>query len=464
MRVERVLIVRLHGALVGQVGHPRNPRPPYACKYLEALLLRDGCVRVGFVDGLVHPRAQAGLLAQVARLGPDVVVIQASSLDLDLLRATLAALRGLDQPPLTILMGQILAAPGLVDPATMVGLDLAVPGEAEERVYQILGELDRGRSLQALRAELEGTPPFLVQSPSQLPPLLFTRASLHDYRMHYPLRMLGRARWGHLLTGRGCPGACLFCSPVTRESYGTHLRLREPQELQAEVRGLVRLGATVLSLDDDDFTASRDHVLAFCEGLGRMADPPRWICHARIDDMDPELIERMAQAGCVLLRFGVEAASPAVLRTLRKTGRDDWAELAQEVFARCHGAGMATTALVLLGNPDESLEQAEQSVALAHALGPDMVQFHYFTPYPGSAAYERYRDQLPVEVVPQLYHYSAPPVNLSRMGDGELAELYRRAYRGFLLRPGFLLAHARRYLPFYWHNPDLLLDLLPRRS
>jgi anaerobic magnesium-protoporphyrin IX monomethyl ester cyclase len=195
-----------------------------------------------------------------------------------------------------------------------------------------------------------------------------------------------------------------------------------------------------------------------------MPQPPRWICHARIDDLDPVLIERMARAGCALLRFGVEAASPEVLRTLRKTAREDWAELAQEVFDRCHAAGMATTALVLLGNPEETREQAEATVALARRLRPDMVQFHYFTPYPGSLAWERYRERFPPGVVERLYHYAAPPVNLSRMGDDELAALYRRAYRGFLLRPGFLLGHAARYLPFYMDNPDILLDLLPTGS
>jgi anaerobic magnesium-protoporphyrin IX monomethyl ester cyclase len=464
VRVERVLIVRLHGSLVGSVGHPRNPRPPYPCKYLEALLLQEGRVGVRFVDGLVHPRAQAGLVARVRRDEPDVVVLQANTLDLDLLRGTTASLRALPKPPVTILVGQVLAAPDLVDLASLPGLDLAVPGEAEQRVLGILRALDAGRSVGSLRADLEGAPPAIVERPSSLPWLRFTRADLHDYRMHYPLRMARRARWGHLLTSRGCHGGCLFCSPVTRESYGSRLRLRDPGELLGEVRRLVGLGATVLSLDDDDFTASREHVLAFCDGLVGMGEPPRWICHARIDDLDAELIQRMAAAGCVLLRFGVEAASPAVLRTLRKTARADWAELAGEVFDRCHAAGMATTALVLLGNPDETLEQARASVELAHRLQPDMVQFHYFTPYPGSLAWERYGHRFPADAVGRLYHYAAPPVNLSAMGSGELEALYRQAYRGFLLRPGFLLQHARRYLRFYGHNPDILIDLLPHRS
>ncbi len=220
----------------------------------------------------------------------------------------------------------------------------------------------------------------------------------------------------------------------------------------------------MISLDDDDFTASPEHVWSFCDGLATLRDPPRWICHARIDDMSPALIERMAAGGCVLLRFGVEAASPRVLRTLGKSTHPDWASMAREVFDRCRAAGMATTALVLLGNPEETRAEAEASVALAHALRPDMVQFHYFTPYPGSEAWRRYGSRLEPRSVTRLYHYAAPPVNLSRIDDDALRRLYRDAYRGFLMRPGFLLEHARRYLPFYRANPQLLFDLLPRWS
>jgi anaerobic magnesium-protoporphyrin IX monomethyl ester cyclase len=462
--VSRVLLVRLHGPLVGQVGHPRNPRPPYPLAYLESLLLRDGRVGVSFVDGLVHPRSQAGLLRRIARTRPEVLVLQANTTDLPLLEATTTAVAALPDAPTVLLVGQVLAAPDLLPAGGLPGVDLQVRGEPEERACRLIHDLKRGIPVQTLRAELEREGPSLVEEPSRLPPPRFSRADLHDYRRHYPMRMARRARWGPLLTSRGCPGGCLFCSPVTRESYGERLRLRDPDELMREVRRLMALGANVLALDDDNFTASRDHVLAFCDRLGALPDPPRWLCHARIDDLDPELIERMAAAGCILLRFGVEAASPRVLRTLRKTSRPDWAELARDVFDRCRAAGMATTALVLLGNPGETREEAEASVALAHALRPDMVQFHYFTPYPGSEAWRRYGPRYEPGSVERMYHYAAPPWNLSELGDEELERLYRSAYRGFLLRPGFLLEHARRYLPFYRANPELVFDLLPRWS
>ncbi len=462
--MSRVLLVRLHGPLVGQVGHPRNPRPPYPLKYLEALLLRDGRFGVSLVDGLVHPRAQGRLLERIVSTRPEVLVLQANTTDLPLLEATTRAIARLPEPPVTVLVGQVLAAPDVLPEGGLAGVDLALQGEPEERAYRLICDLERGRSATTLRGELAGEGPSLVEEPSQLPPPRFSRADLHDYRMHYPLRMRGRARWAHLLTSRGCPGGCLFCSPITRESYGQRLRLRDPGELLGELRGLLGLGANVISLDDDDFTASPEHVWSFCDGLATLRDPPRWICHARIDDMSPALIERMAAGGCVLLRFGVEAASPRVLRTLGKSTHPDWASMAREVFDRCRAAGMATTALVLLGNPEETRAEAEASVALAHALRPDMVQFHYFTPYPGSEAWRRYGPRYEPGSVERMYHYAAPPWNLSELGDEELERLYRSAYRGFLLRPGFLLEHARRYLPFYRANPELVFDLLPRWS
>jgi radical SAM superfamily enzyme YgiQ (UPF0313 family) len=458
--VARVAGIRLHGHLVGATGHPRNPRPPWTLAYLESLLLRDGRFGVRFHDQLTHPLPAQRLRAWLTRWAPQVVVLQVTSLDLDALADAVAVLGALPEPPVVLAVGQALA----LGAAALPGVDLCLPGEAEERALAVIADLDRGRPVADLAAELATESPALVEQPSRLPAPPWGRARLAAYPMHYPLRMAAPARWGHLLTGRGCPGGCLFCSPVTRESYGARLRLREPVEIMAEVGTLARLGVNVLSLDDDDFTADREHVLAFCDGLVRTAPGTRWICHARLDDLDAPLMERMAEAGCVLLRIGVEAASPRVLRTLHKTTRADWEELALEVFSRARALGMATTALVLLGNPDETLEEAERSVALAGSLRPDMVQFHYFTPYPGSPAFARYRDRIPPEAVPALYHYRAPPVNLSRMSDPELTQIYHSAYRRILAHPGFVLTHLRTYAPFYLHNPGLLFDLLPHRS
>lgn len=453
MRVARVALIRLHGRLVGATGHPRNPRPPWTLAYLEALLLRDGRYGVRFHDQLTHPLPGARLAAWLGRWAPQVVVLQVTTLDLDALAEATAVIAALPERPVVLAVGQALAL------GTLPGVDLCLPGEAEERALGVIADLDAGRPVAPA-----GDGPALVEHPSRLPPPSWDRARLAAYPMHYPLRLAARARWGHLLTGRGCPGGCLFCSPVTRESYGTRLRLREPGEILAEVRALAALGVNVLSLDDDDFTASREHVLAFCEGLAGAAPGMRWICHARLDDLDASLMERMAAAGCVLLRFGVEAAAPRVLRILHKTQREDWEDLAKEVFHRARALGMATTALVLLGNPDETLEEAQRSIALARALQPDMVQFHYFTPYPGSPAFTRWREHIPPAAVPSLYHYRAPPVNLSRMSDEELAAIHGAAYRRVLLRPAFALAHLRTYAPFYRHNPGVLLDLLPQRS
>ncbi|MFH1462829.1 MAG: radical SAM protein [Pseudomonadota bacterium] len=460
MRVARVALIRLHGRLVGATGHPRNPRPPWTLAYLESLLLRDGRFGVRFHDQLTHPQCAARLGTWLGRWAPQVVVLQLTSLDLDALADTITLLDALPERPTVLAVGQALA----LGAAALPGVDLCLPGEAEERALSVITDLDQGRPLADLAAALTTEGPALVEQPSRLPPVAWDRARLAAYPMHYPLRMATPARWGHLLTGRGCKGGCLFCSPVTRESYGARLRLREPGEIMAEVRTLAALGVNVLSIDDDDFTADRNHVLAFCDGLARAAPGMRWICHARLDDLDAPLMARMAASGCLLLRFGVEAATPRILRILNKTTREDWEELALEVFGRARALGMATTALVLLGNPDETREEALRSVTLARALRPDMVQFHYFTPYPGSPAFARYRDRIPPEAVPGLYHYRAPPVNLSRMGDDELTEIYRSAYRRVLLRPGFLLAHLRTYAPFYLRNPGVLFDLLPHRS
>lgn len=459
-RARRVLLLRLHGARVAQVGHPRNARPPYPLKYIEALLEREGRFVSRLLDGLIEPLDMSALLAEVLVWEPDVLVVQATTLDLRELREFTVGLASSARPPgLVIGVGQALLAPERPG-GSLPGIDLLVQGEPEEFVLKLILGFDRGLTIQELREEIPPEP-MVVPDPNLLPHPRFSARELGAYRMHYPLRVPLRVRWGHILSSRGCPNQCLFCSPVTRESYGHRLRVRDPDDVLAEIEGLVRQGANLICFDDDNLSASREHLGALCEGIAARHLGLGWICHARLDDLDEPMIALLARSGCRLLRFGVEAASAEVLRTLRKTRIPDWEARARRVFAACREQGIGTTALLLLGNPGETLEEARQTLRLARDLRPDLVQFHYFTPYPGSPAFELYKDRIPEDQVPLLYHYDAPPLNLSQMSDEQLAAIYRSAYLGFLGRPAFLVEHLRTYLPFYLRNPGLLWESLP---
>src|SRR5215831_13396211 len=92
MELDSILLLRV--AFVNdKVDHPQFFDPPYTLKYLQAGLQQDPTLRVHLLDGWITPRSVSQLLDYTASIRPDVIVISASSFDVDLSNAFVAALK-----------------------------------------------------------------------------------------------------------------------------------------------------------------------------------------------------------------------------------------------------------------------------------------------------------------------------------------------------------------------------------
>ena len=138
----------------------------------------------------------------------------------------------------------------------------------------------------------------------------------------YPHVDLARFRGFGVITSRGCPYRCRFCS-VAR-MWDHHVCYRSVEAVVAEMRQLHDLaGADLFLLQDDLFVSSKERVHAFCEALRRSGLRVQWKALGRVDRVDRALMHTMAEAGCIDLRFGIESGSEGVLRAVRKGLRSE---------------------------------------------------------------------------------------------------------------------------------------------
>ncbi|HEU5322898.1 MAG TPA: radical SAM protein, partial [Methylomirabilota bacterium] len=199
---------------------------------------------------------------------------------------------------------------------------------------------------------------------------------------HYPLADL-RLDSLRVEAGRGCPFHCTFCS--TASFFGRRYRLKSAARICAEMDHLhARYGVPHFSLTHDLFTVNRAKVLEFCEHVA-----PRgysWSCSARMDCVDPELLERMRAAGCRSIYYGVETGSPRMQKLVQK--RQDLS-LVEPTLDTAHRLGLFSTVSMITGYPQE--EAADQAATLDLAgrcvfrdPGEILVQLHLLTPEPGT--------------------------------------------------------------------------------
>ncbi|HDK17253.1 MAG TPA: radical SAM protein, partial [Nitrospirae bacterium] len=139
---------------------------------------------------------------------------------------------------------------------------------------------------------------------------------------------------------------------------------------------------------DDTFTLSPKWVREYCEELKKRGLKIKWACQSRVDQTDEDLMRVMKNSGLVQLDFGVESGSEKILKVLGKGGHGDRTEQIKHSFKLCKKLDIRTLATFIIGNPEETKEDIEQTFSLAKEIKADYTAFYFLTPYPGTDIYD----------------------------------------------------------------------------
>ena len=203
-----------------------------------------------------------------------------------------------------------------------------------------------------------------------------------------------------MMTARGCPHKCAFCS--RGPTSGRKLRLMSAERVVSEMELLEqRFGYRAFYFLDDIFTLRRRRIAELCERLIEAGHQYCWACQTRVDCVDRELLEAMRRAGCVSIHFGVESANQEILDRLRKKITP---QQAISAVRDCREVGIPTMAYFMLGTPWDTAQTERESIELAKQLAATVTLFFATIPYPGTelrqASIER---GLPVPERPSEY-------------------------------------------------------------
>ncbi len=452
--IRNIILIRAGYLQRKKFEHPLHCPPPLSLKYAKALLETSGEYNVKIVDGLIDCVPDENILKMLSQWPAQFVFIEIASPASEKGLALSQKIRSQFQDMVVVAGGSDVSERYQFYLTAKDTFDVILRGEFENELTVLVKQLqtaDKKEDVQKIYLEERNRQVLLVEDLDVLPCLAWTRAELKKYPYRYPLKYARPLLSGYVSTSRGCRHGCTFCSPSVRKSYGKKLRLRSASHVVAEIEYLQTLGVNLVSFEDDDFTGSRDHLLSICEELMKKNTNIKWTCHARIDEVSPDILKIMRQAGCILILFGVESGSQNIIHTLHKNFSErDWGDRARETFLNAREAGIATCALFMVGNPGETRDDVNASIQLAFDLHPDFIKVHNFTLYPGSKDYGRYQSQH-APVLSQ-HHYLQPIINVSCLTNTELKILQREFYRRFFFRASFLINHTLGYAVFYLLN------------
>jgi anaerobic magnesium-protoporphyrin IX monomethyl ester cyclase len=204
-------------------------------------------------------------------------------------------------------------------------VDIAVFGEGEETMLEIVQALEQGRSLEGIKGcfykkngAIFSNPPRELIDLDALPPLPYFLLDIEKYiDKQHKMDVLG---FFVLFTSRGCPNNCKFCA--TSYIYHRRWRYHKTETIISTIKFFVtNYKIKTFDFRDDNFFCSKSRVEEFCEALLKENLDIKWAATCRADyllDYEPEFLALLKQSGLVFLHVGVEHSSDRMLEALDK--------------------------------------------------------------------------------------------------------------------------------------------------
>jgi len=264
--------------------------------------------------------------------------------------------------------------------------------------------------------------------------------------------------YAFVVTSRGCPGGCRFC--IKHVSYGNSIRFRSPEHIIEEMQALAAQGVRSIHMYADIFTVSREQVMGLCTLIRQHDLRMPWTCNSRVDFVDPEMLQAMAQAGCTWISWGIESGSEAILRRARKGIKPAQVE---QALRWAKEAGIHNWGYFIIGLPGETEETIQETIRFAKRLPLDLALFHIAAPYPGSPFFFEVVERgwfRPGTRWEQVDMDCSTVLDYPHLRAEDLERWAQRAFRAWALRPGPAWTYLRMMLkaPSLW-RPALKIGL-----
>lgn len=434
--------------------------PPLGLAYVAAVL-EENNYQVSVLDALAlgwnrttpfgESRIVLGLpydeiTNYVAKSGAEITGISAPfTMQASSVLETAAAIKKTN-PHLTVVVGGADATIRPLEYVNHPAIDIVVVGEGELTTVELMKTLDSGGALEEVQGivyKRNGIPQMNAPRPhiEDLDSLPLPAWHLLPLTKYYEAANSARStrltstfgkRFLPLITSRGCPFNCVFCS--VHLHMGRRFRARNPESVVSEMKVLKeQFGVQLINFEDDNMTLNRARMNKLCDliieqGLGMEWYVPNGV---RADTLNEDLLWKMKSAGCQRLYIAPESGNQKVVNEIIKKRLD--LKKVEQAVESCKKVGIRVDAFFVIGCIGETKENIEESIAFAkklRKLGVSTVNFSIATPLYGTELYEKAKAMGYLRgEKPENMHSFEPHMETPEFTLAEISELYRKAGR-----------------------------------
>lgn len=263
------------------------------------------------------------------------------------------------------------------------GVDVVCVAEGEYPMLEWVQELNKGNFpldipnliIKDKNGEIHTNPPRnFIENLDELP--------YADHSFMNRFEFLRNSKIGFFMAGRGCPYSCTYCiNNILRHlCKGNYLRWRSPEHIVGEIVSVVEnFGIRFVNFQDDTFASDVKWFRKFVPLYKERVNLP-YFCHVRANLITEELADLLRDSGCKIVAMGVESGSQTLREmVLRRNMTNDQIIKAAKMLDK---NGIKVVTQNMIGLPDETVEDALQTIEVNMKCGVFAMNLWYFQPYP----------------------------------------------------------------------------------
>ena len=261
-------------------------------------------------------------------------------------------------------------------------VDIVVRGEGELILPDLYRRIKEGRSFTDIEnisyrqngKNVHNNIASVIDDLDSLPPFPYHRFTSKKYDL------------GFVVSSRGCPYGCIFCS--NRVTTGMKYRYRSPVSIVDDLEVLYhRHGKTFILFLDDNFLVNKKRIYALIDEIRQrgLDNKMTFSFQARGDNADYALFKDLYSSGFKSVFLGMETASNRIMKLIKK---GETVEQCINAVRMAKELGFHVSAAFIYGFPTETHSDRINCARLSKELEIDMARFNNATPYPGTELYQ----------------------------------------------------------------------------
>ena len=207
-----------------------------------------------------------------------------------------------------------------------------------------------------------------------------------------------------LLATRGCPYSCFhYCTYPLQQ--GRKIRQRSVGNLVKEIKYWIKnLKTNKFAFRDPVFSINRKYTVSLCKEIIKENLKIEFLIETHLKNLDDELIILLKKAGLKMVYIGIESSNVNVLKDIKRFTVNN--DEQYKIIKKLKKNGIYVKSMFMFGNPEDSVETIKKTIEYSKFLPNQLVQFSVFTPYPGTPAYNEFKNRIVVHKFEKYNQYN----------------------------------------------------------